>query len=138
MPYLKQYNLFISHSWSYSDMYDKLTRLLEEQSYFYWKNFSVPKDDPIHNASSQKELYEAIKRQIAPVNCVVILAGVYSSYSKWIDKEIEIAKAVYNKPIVAIAPWGAEKVSTKVKANADCLVRWNSSSIIEAIRKHSL
>ncbi|OPY56750.1 MAG: hypothetical protein A4E55_01950 [Pelotomaculum sp. PtaU1.Bin035] len=44
------YNLFISHSWTYSDAYDKLIGLLNSDPYFSYKNYSVPKDDPIHNA----------------------------------------------------------------------------------------
>lgn len=55
------YNLFISHSWAYSDAYEKLTKLLNEAKYFTYKNYSVPKNDPIHNANNDKELYEAIK-----------------------------------------------------------------------------
>ena len=32
------YNLFISHSWSYSDTYDKLKELLDTRPYFFFKN----------------------------------------------------------------------------------------------------
>ena len=128
------YNLFISHSWTYSDAYQKLISLLNNKNYFYYKNYSVPKDDPIHNANNSKELYEAIKGQVKYANVVIILAGVYSSYSKWIDKEIEIAKNM-KKPILAIEPWGAERTSSKVKDNADKIVKWNVDSIVSAIRE---
>jgi len=131
------YNLFISHSWTYSDAYEKLTGLLNDASYFSYKNYSVPKNDPIHNAQNQAELYEAIKKQISPSQVVLILAGVYATYSKWIDKEIKIAKTDFfsPKPIIAIQPWGAEKTSQKVKDNADRIVGWNTSSIVTAIRE---
>lgn len=43
------YNLFISHSWNYSNAYNDLVRLLNSKPYFNYKNYSVPKDDPIHN-----------------------------------------------------------------------------------------
>ena len=39
------YNLFISHSWSHSDLYDKLINLLNMDSGFVYKNYSVPKND---------------------------------------------------------------------------------------------
>jgi len=45
--------VFISHSWSYPGHYDRLVTLLEKRSCFSFKNHSVPKDDPIHNASSE-------------------------------------------------------------------------------------
>lgn len=131
------YNLFISHSWTYSNEYEKLTYLLNEAKYFSYKNYSVPKDDPIHNANNDRELYNAIENQIKYASVVIIMAGVYSSYSKWIDKEIEIAKKL-NKPILAVEPWGSEKTSTKVKTSADMIVRWNTDSIVNAIRDIAL
>lgn len=130
------YNLFISHSWSYSDAYDKLTDLLDDKSGFSYKNYSVPKDDPIHNANNSYELKEAIRRQMQPASCVLVLAGVYSTYSKWINIEIDLAKTM-GKSIIAIEPWGAEKTSTVVKDAADIVVGWNSDSIINAIKTFS-
>lgn len=131
------YNLFISHSWTYNDTYEDLTKLLDNASYFSYKNYSVPKDDPIHNANNDRELYNAIEEQIRHASVVLILAGVYSSYSKWMDKEIEIAQNL-NKPILAIEPWGSEKTSVKVKNSADRIVKWNTASIVNAIREISL
>lgn len=138
MPELKNYRLFISHSWAYGDAYEKLVSFFDEHSNFKWTNYSVPEDDPIHDAPNQTELYNAIKNQISSVNCVIILAGVYSTYSKWIKKEIEISKEVFNKPIVAVEPWGSEKTSKIVKDNADIIVKWQSSSIVTTIRNYSI
>lgn len=131
----KVYNLFISHSWSYSDQYKGLVELLEKDSSFSYKNYSIPKDDPVHTNGTDKQLYEAIKNKIAPTSIVLILAGVYSSYSKWIDKEIEIAKQVYSKPVLGIKPWAQTNLSKKVQDNADKIVGWNSASIINAIKE---
>ena len=138
MPKLKNYRLFISHSWTYGDAYEKLVSFFNKHPNFKWTDYSVPKNDPIHNAPNQTALYNAIKNQIAPVNCVIILAGVYSTYSKWINKEIEISKQVFNKPIVAVEPWGSEKTSKIVKDNADTIVEWQSWSIVNAIRDYSI
>jgi hypothetical protein len=69
-----------------------LKKLLDAAPYFSYKDYSIPKDDSVHNASNEAQLYEAIKRQIAPTQVVIILAGVYATYSKWIDQEIRIAK----------------------------------------------
>lgn len=132
-------NLFISHSWAYSDAYDKLVSMLDEAKYFEYKNYSVPKDNPIHRANNDTQLYNAIKGQMQHASVVLVLAGVYSSYSKWIDKEIYIAKNEFYVPkkIIAIQPWGAEKTSLKVKNNADKIVGWNTNSIVSAIRELS-
>lgn len=127
------YNICISHSWTYSDAYEKIVSLLSSNPYFSFKNYSVPKNDPIHNARYDWQLREAIKRQMQSASCVLILAGVYSTYSKWINIEIQLAKEM-NKRIVAIEPWGAERTSAVVKSAADVTVGWNASSVIKAIR----
>jgi hypothetical protein len=138
MPALINYRLFISHSWAYGDAYTRLVDLLDAQPNFLWTNYSVPKDDPIHDAPNQAALFDAIKAQMSPVNCVIMLAGVYSTHSKWINKEIQLAKSVFNKPLIAIEPWGAERTSQVVKDNSDEIVKWNGASVVAAIRKHSI
>lgn len=131
------YHLFISHSWNYSDKYDGLVNLLQEEPVFQFDNFSVPKDDPVHTNGTDAELYAAIKQKIACSTIVLVLAGVYSSYSKWIQNELYIAKKEFYipRPIIAIQPWGAERTSTVVNDAADTVVGWNTKSIISAIRE---
>ena len=133
----KTYNLFISHSWTYSNYYESLIDLLKKDPYFSFKDYSVPRDDPIHTNGTEAQLYSAIMNKIRPTSIVLILAGVYSTYSKWINKEIEIAKKefIYPKKIIAITPWGAERTSTVVKNAANKIVGWNSKSIIDAIKE---
>ncbi len=136
----KTYNIFISHSWAYSDAYDKLISLFHKKPYFYFKNYSVPKNDPVHNASNQQELYDAIKKQVSYCNIVLIMAGVYSTYSKWINKEIRIAKNEFylSKPVIGIKPWANTNVSQVVAESCIELVSWNTDSIVTAIRNYAL
>ena len=129
------YNLFISHSWAYGYAYDGLINLLNKRRYFEYRNYSVPKNDPIHNAKNDSQLRTAIRKQMQPVSCVLILAGVYSTYSKWINIEIELAKEM-GKRIIAIEPWASQKTSQTVKNNADVIVGWNTESIVKAIRNY--
>ena len=66
--------LFISHSWSYSEPYESMVRLLDQRAYFQWKNYSVPENKafgPRAGYLMKKELRE----QIRPVNCVIIIGG---------------------------------------------------------------
>lgn len=133
----RTYNIFISHSWSYGEQYEGLKKLLDADPYFKYADYSVPKDDPINDVGTDKELKEAITEQMKHASVVLILAGVYSTYSKWINKEIEIAKNGFEVPkkIIAVEYWGSEKTSTKVKENADKIVKWNSDSVIKAIKE---
>lgn len=136
----KEYHLFISHSWTYGDAYDRLVNLLSKRGYFPFVNYSVPKDDPVHNAPSEDALYQAILNRMRPCQIIIIMAGVYVTYSKWINKEITIAKREfkYPKPILAIKPWGNTNVSTTVTRNADEIVGWNTESVVSSIRRLAL
>ena len=133
------HNLFISHSWTYSDAYTKLCQLLDARAYFFYKNFSIPKDNPIHTNGTDKELLQAITNKIQLCHVVLIMAGVYSSYSKWINKEVVVANNSFNtpKPIIGIKPWAQTNVSKIVQDNAVEIVNWNTESIVAAIRRHS-
>ena len=127
------YNIFISHSWTYSDAYEKLVNLLGAAPCFAYKNYSVPKNDPILNAIYDYQLKAAIRNQMQHASCILILAGVYSTYSKWINIEIQLAQEM-GKKIIAIEPWGAERTSIRVKNSANVIVKWQTSSIVKAIR----
>jgi hypothetical protein len=132
----ERHNLFISHSWTYSDAYEKLINMLGKSGLIY-RNYSVPKDDPIHNADNDKQLHEAIKNQIKYCHVVLIMCGVYATHSKWINKEIVICKQEFSKPLIAIEPWGAQRTSAEVKKHADRVVGWNTNLIVKAIQELS-
>ena len=136
---MRTHHLFISHSWAYSDSYQRLVALLNRRRYFRFNDYSVPRDDPIHDAPTVKALRAAIRQQMAPSGVVLILAGVYATYSKWIDEEIALAQKGFAapKPIIAIKPRGSVKTSTTVKAAAARVVAWNKDSIVAAIREVS-
>ena len=137
---MKTYNLFISHSWCYSDAFYRLKNLLDNRPYFSYVDYSVPKDNPVHTSGTDKELYEAILNKMGPCHIVLIMAGVYSTYSKWINKEIQAAKKGFlnPKPIIGVKPRGQINVSSAVDENVDELVGWNTESIVDAIRKYGI
>jgi len=128
-----EYRLFISHSWDYSDEYERMVDLLDGANYFEYRNYSVPEEDAI-DANSDEELEEELREgQIKPASVFIALAGLYSSYSDWIGKEIRIAEDV-DKPILGVEPWGSDSTSDYVERHADQMVGWNTDSIVDAIR----
>lgn len=134
---VRTFNLFISHSWSYSVQYSRLVSLLNNRKYFSFRDYSVPIDDPIHTTGSDTDLRRAIRRHMAPCSVVLILAGVYATYSRWIKEEIDLAQEgfIEPKPIIAVAPWGSHRISVPVQRAANRVVRWNTDSIVSAIRE---
>lgn len=127
------YRIFISHSWGYANHYDKVEEFLRDQNIQFY-NHSVPKDDPIHTNGTDKQLEEKIEAKVKGCSCVIIMAGVYASYSKWINKEIAMAKK-YNKPIIAVKYWGAQRFCSEVINSATEVVGWNSKSVADAVKK---
>lgn len=136
---MRTHHLFISHSWNYSSQYKNLMSLLRQRPYFSFKDFSVPRDDPIHDAGTSAELRRAIRAKMSPCGVVLILAGVYASYSKWINEEIDLARRDFlqPKPVIAIKPYGSTRMSVRVQEAADRIVGWNTESVVSAIRELS-
>lgn len=135
---MKTYNIFISHAWKYSEHYNKVVQWLNEaqtEGKFNWKNYSVPQHDPLidpNTSAGKTKLKAALDGQIKPASIVIILSGMYAAYSGWIDYEIDTAVS-YDKYIVGAKPWGQERIPTKVSDNADIMVGWNKSSIVNAV-----
>ena len=136
MPSLRDYHILISHSWDYSSDYETIKRWLDEAPNFMWTNYSVPLTNPL-DVNGKRELKEKLRNRISLCSCVIILSGMYVSYSEWIDYEINEAIRM-NKPIIAIKPWGNERVPLKIQNNATVLVGWNSASLISTIRNYAL
>lgn len=135
---MNTYNIFISHAWKYSEHYNKIVQWLNEaqdKGKFNWKNYSVPQHDPLIDPNTtvgKNKLKNELKEQIRPASKVIILAGMYASYSDWIDFEIDTS-VNFDKYIIGIKPWGQERIPSKVSSNSDVLVGWNKDSVINAI-----
>lgn len=128
---IKTHRLYVSHSWAYNDAESTMFRFLDKLGLDY-KNCSLPSDDPVHIYGSDEELKYAIDEKIRDATCLVILAGVYESYDRWIAMEIELANQ-YGKPILAVQPWTPEQTSGMILHNARKIVKWQGNSIVEAI-----
>ena len=134
----RQVHVFISHAWAYSEDYDTLASWIFEerwsvgQASLDFRDYSVPKDDPIHDARNDRELLDAIFNQLFRSHVVVIPTGMYAAYSRWIQKEIDGAKE-YDKPILAVVPRGQQRKAGAVVDNADAEVGWNKESVINGI-----
>lgn len=98
----------------------------------------MPEHDPL-DVKGVAKLREALRAQMQPCRVVLVVAGVHSTYSRWMREEIEMAKNGFNPPkaVIAIRPYGAERTSAHAVENADETIGWNTESIVAAIRRHS-
>lgn len=127
-----QKRLFISHSWRYGGAYEAMVRLLHQRPYFSWKNYSVP-EQKAFGPMAKYRLAEELRQQIRPVQCVIIIGGMWTSRSDWIQFEMDFAYSL-NKPIVGVRPWGSQRIPSAVSQKADIIVGWNVDSVVGAIR----
>ncbi len=137
MPALKTYDLFISHAWTYGESYKRLTQFLDDAPSFCYRNYSAPSDKPLQDlngtdAKTKAQIEAAIDRKIRPVNCVLVLSGMYAAHREWMQYEIDKAVEM-GKPIIGIKPWGNQQIPTAVSSVADVMVGWNTQSIVQAI-----
>jgi hypothetical protein len=131
------YPLFVSYSWLPDDGTQRLYGLLENYRIrhvpdFVYQLSSVSKDDPIQLLPSKKALAAAIEEKMRSCSCLVILAGVFDDYKRWIDLELDIAKKL-GKPVILVEAADKKHTSAKEKRAAKKLVKWDAKELGEAI-----
>ena len=131
----KTYQVFISHSWSHVNDLRNLKNLLESRGYFHVEFTEAPPTNPIKSENSYY-VKQRLSEKIESSDIVLGIAGIYASYSDWMEWELD--KAIEKKvPIIGVIPRGQERVSSVVSSRADEVVRWNTESIVAAIRKNA-
>ncbi len=131
----KHYRVFISHSWTHCKHLKKLQSLLSNRGYF---GVEFQEQTPDHAVNSENTSYikQRLKQKITDSDIVLAIAGIYATHSDWIGWELETAKAL-GIPIVGVIPRGQRKISSVVSLYAITHVRWNTESIVDAIRTYA-
>lgn len=128
------YKIFISHSWQYSGTLEALRNLLNERGYFNASYEESTRDAPI-NSQNEAYIKQRLGEKIASSDVVLALAGIYASHSSWMIWELDKA-SILGIPIIGVIPRGQERVSSAVCSRSIVDVRWNTESIVAAIREH--
>ncbi|MFC5469196.1 TIR domain-containing protein [Cohnella suwonensis] len=131
-------NLFFSYYFKHKDSYDGIIQLLKNRGYFDFKNGSLDEDN---DAKTENQIKNDINAQINWAGTVVVVIGPGTYTRKWVNYEIDYA-AEKSKRVVGVYLYGQS--SSKVPASLRklknegykelALVRWNSDSIVSAIR----
>jgi MTH538 TIR-like domain (DUF1863) len=132
-----EYRLFLSHAWRYSADYRRAVSLLNSAPRFRWRNYSVPRHDPKidpNSTAGRSALLSPLRRQVAPVHCVIVLSGMYAAHRYWIGRELDLADE-HDKPIIAVLPWGSTRVPGVVSEIADEIVGRRTASIVAAVQR---
>ncbi|MDI5887663.1 TIR domain-containing protein [Flavobacterium yafengii] len=131
----REYKIFISHSWKYPDDLKNLRNLLNQRGYFNVEFQEASQEEPI-NSKNAPYIKKILKNKILNSNVILAISGIYASYSDWIEWEI-ITSYNNSVPIIGVAPWGQEKISRTVTDYSIADVRWNTESIVNAIKTHA-
>lgn len=131
----KDYKIFISHSWAHTNELEALQNLLNARGYFNVEFMEASKKVPI-NSQNAPYVKSVLKQKILNSNIILGLAGIYASHSEWMIWELETAKN-NNIPIVGVIPRGRERISSEVYSRSLVDVKWNTESIIAAIRSYA-
>lgn len=127
--------LFVSHVWEEDDDYLRVFEYLESDSNFYYQNFSTPDRRP---ASAEKEaLREDLRKQMAPVEIVIVPTSLAHKHSDMVLFQMNYAKAC-DKPVLVLATYGVKlPIPKPVQDLADEVVDWDKRSLIDAIRRQA-
>jgi hypothetical protein len=130
MPQFYPYRIFISHAGNYDEDFYRLERMLKEHPNLDFRNYSVPKHDPLDTSA---QLTKKLLDQMNPTQVVIVLAGMYAAHSNWIHFEIDEALRL-KKPTIGVKPWGKERVLQSVQDAARVIHGWNVAPIVQSIR----
>jgi hypothetical protein len=131
----KEYKIFISHSWQYTDTLEALRNLINARGYFSATYEESTRDKPI-NSDDEGYVKRRLAQKIANSDVILALAGVYASHSSWmqweLDKSIELGI-----PVIGVIPRGQDRISTIVSTRSVVDIKWNTESIVSAIRTYA-
>ena len=99
----KTYKIFISHSWDYVDDLIRLRNLLEQRGYFHVEFTEASPENPI-NSDKSKYIRTVLSQRIESSDIVLCIAGIYASYSDWMEWELD--KAIEKNIPIVIATTG--------------------------------
>lgn len=131
----KEYKIFISHSWQYTNTLEVLRNLIDERGYFNSTYEESTKDKPV-NSDDESYVKRMLAQKIGNSNVILTLAGVYASHSSWMQWELDKAIEL-GVPIIGVIPRGQERISAIVSSRSVVDIKWNTESIVSAIRTYA-
>ncbi len=112
---------------------------LNSANEFELSDYSVPEEKELP-ANNKKKIEKELGKHIQQCQIFIIPLGMYTVYSEWIEKEINIAES-YKKPILFVKPWGSEKTpkfaETFLKKYffRTNLIGWKKESVIQGVKE---
>jgi hypothetical protein len=126
--------LYVTHLWDAGDDYQRVFEYLESTGTFYYQNFSAPDRLPSSDKEAQREEF---RKQIAPVEVIIALTGVYNAHPDMFTFQLNFAKAS-NKPVILLEAFGSKAPApAALKGLFDEVIGWNERELIDAIKRQA-
>jgi hypothetical protein len=126
--------LFITHVWEVSEDYLRVFEYLESAKNFFYRNYSKPERPPVQDKEALKE---ELRRQIAPVECVIALPDQFERSQDLLTFQLLYAQAS-SKPVVLMKRFGnAAAVPKQLADLANEVVEWDERALVDAVRRQA-
>jgi hypothetical protein len=126
--------IFVTHLWEHDDDYFRVFEYLESSRNFYYRNYSTPDKRPV---GDKEALKEELRRQIAPVEVVIALAGLFDRSQDLMTFQLLYAQAC-NKPVLLMKNFGTPKPLPKALTElASEVVDWDERALVDAVRRQA-
>ena len=126
--------VFVGHVWETDDDYLRVFEFLEGARNFFYQNSGAPDKRPPGGKEPERE---ELRRQIAPAECVILLASHHRRAPELVEFEANFAKAA-DKPVILLTSFGSTSaISKSLLALADEEIGWDERALIDAVRRQA-
>lgn len=132
---MRNYRIFISHTWKYNE-HKRILRFLDETEDFSYSNYSISEEKAVFGLNDN-ELSDKIRSHIRLSQIILIPAGMEVNHRRYLQFELEVAQEM-RKPIIGIMPYRKKRRPKLITDAAIDNVYWIRKSIVEAIEEYAL
>jgi hypothetical protein len=126
--------IYVTHVWETSEDYLRVFEYLESATNFFYRNFSTPERAP---SGDKEAVKEDLRRQIAPVEAVIALPGLFEQNQDLLMFQLLYAQASH-KPVVLLKRFGSAVAVPKQLADlANEVVDWDERALVDAVRRQA-
>jgi hypothetical protein len=125
------FKIYVSHVWEPDEEYHRVFEYLESARNFFYKNCSDPENSP---GNDREAMRARLRQEIEQAEVVIFLSRLFDAHPALLEYQLNAA-LVMKKPIIVMAPFGAEGIPDLLAAKADEISEWDSRSIEDAIRR---
>jgi hypothetical protein len=100
------YDLFLTHHWYYTDPWQQLVGMLDEQIPGKWRNWSLPWHDTSierHTEKGKAQLEKLLRGQISMASMIILVPETANTNDgrMWLDTQLRMA-AEHSKPVIGV------------------------------------